>query len=167
MTRSARPSAYDEDFFTWTQDQALALRRLNERGGIDVEHLAEEVEDLGRRDLRDVKSLLRLLLLRLMKIAAEPEAPMHWRSEAREFRRAAMEAFTPGMRQLIDVPTLWRGAAERLADDFRDLGKPQPSIAACPFELDDIFSGSFDLDAALAEVTTARHMSTAIERPRG
>ncbi len=41
---------YDEDFYQWSREQAAALRRLSaERwnGPLDLEHLAEEVEDLG------------------------------------------------------------------------------------------------------------------------
>ena len=40
---------YDIDFYAWTQEQAAALRE-HFRGDnrLDVEHLAEEVEDLGR-----------------------------------------------------------------------------------------------------------------------
>jgi hypothetical protein len=40
---------YEEDFYAWTQRQAELLCRLpaisNE---LDVEHIAEEIEDLGR-----------------------------------------------------------------------------------------------------------------------
>jgi hypothetical protein len=39
---------YEEDFYAWTQQQAELLRRLpaisNE---LDIEHIAEEIEDLG------------------------------------------------------------------------------------------------------------------------
>ncbi len=41
----------DEDFYAWTQDQAEALRALARQrwnGPLDLEHLSEEVEELGR-----------------------------------------------------------------------------------------------------------------------
>ena len=50
---------YEEDFYLWTRNQADALRRLAaERwnGPLDLEHLAEEVEDLGRGQLLTVLS---------------------------------------------------------------------------------------------------------------
>ena len=158
MTRSAQASsAYDEDFFTWTQDQAVALRRLGERDDLDVEHLAEEIEDLGKRDLREVSSFLELFFRHLMKIAANPDAPSvaHWLVEARAFRRSAGKAFTPGMRRLIDVSALWRDAAESLAEDRRDLALRLPPDQPCPFELDELLAKDFTLDAAVAKIVGA------------
>jgi Domain of unknown function DUF29 len=43
---------YDEDFYAWTQQQAALLRRLPPAGNeLDLEHIAEEIEDLGRGSL--------------------------------------------------------------------------------------------------------------------
>jgi hypothetical protein len=44
---------YDLDFFAWTQHTAALLRegRFDE---LDVEHLAEEVEDMGKRERREL-----------------------------------------------------------------------------------------------------------------
>jgi hypothetical protein len=38
-------SDYDTDFYAWTQAQAAAIR-AKEVAALDIEHLAEEVEDL-------------------------------------------------------------------------------------------------------------------------
>jgi hypothetical protein len=37
---------YDTDFYAWTQQQAAALR-AKDWAAVDIEHLAEEVDDLG------------------------------------------------------------------------------------------------------------------------
>ena len=51
-------SLYEEDFYAWTQQQADLLRRLPPLGNeLDLEHIAEEIEDLGRSDLRAAQSL--------------------------------------------------------------------------------------------------------------
>ena len=155
MIRSAQTSsAYDEDFFSWTQDQAAALRRAGKHGDIDVEHLAEEIEDLGKRDLREVTLFLRPVFLHLMKIAANPEAQSvpHWRSETRAFARSAADAFSPGMRRLIDVLDLWAEALQALTEDAKDLGLAPLPAQSCPFALDEILSGTIDVDLALAEM---------------
>ena len=155
MTRSAPSSSvYDEDFFTWTQNQAVALRRLGERGDIDVEHLAEEIEDLGKRDLREVTSFLELLLSHLMKAAANPKASSaaHWLVEARAFRRAARKAFTPGMRRLIRLHDLWQEAADNLAEDRGQTGLLLPPKQPCPFELNELLAKDFDIDLAVAKI---------------
>ena len=51
--------AYDDGFFARTQAQADALRHLTPSSigdRVDLEHVAEEIADLGRRDLREVES---------------------------------------------------------------------------------------------------------------
>jgi hypothetical protein len=68
---------YEEDFYLWTRDQADALRRLAaERwnGPLDLEHLAEEVEDLGRSQRNAVESLIDRVLEHLLKLEYSPAA---------------------------------------------------------------------------------------------
>ena len=38
---------YDTDFYAWTQTQAAALR-AKDLAALDLEHLAEEIADLGQ-----------------------------------------------------------------------------------------------------------------------
>ena len=52
-TREPRTELYERDYHAWTQAQAAALRRMvRERieTVLDLAHLAEEVEDLGRSE---------------------------------------------------------------------------------------------------------------------
>ena len=45
---------YDDDFYAWTQFQAQVLRSLRTRDNrFDREHLAEEIEDLGKSERLD------------------------------------------------------------------------------------------------------------------
>ena len=57
---------YDEDFYTWTQEQAALLREgaVHE---LDLTNLAEEIESLGKSDRRALGSHLRNLVLHLLK----------------------------------------------------------------------------------------------------
>ena len=70
---------YDEDYFAWTQHQAKLLRTLEELRperpvGLDLAHLAEEIEGLGSADLNTVKSLIRQVMVHLIKAASDPQA---------------------------------------------------------------------------------------------
>jgi Domain of unknown function DUF29 len=53
-----RPVSYDDDFLAWSEQQAAALRGLAGRRGLpnelDLEHVAEEIEDLGRAEFNTV-----------------------------------------------------------------------------------------------------------------
>lgn len=62
---------YDLDFFEWTQRNAELLRNhcLSE---IDVDNLAEEVADMGKRDRREMDSYLTRLILHLLKWQMQP-----------------------------------------------------------------------------------------------
>src|ERR1039458_125592 len=65
-------AGYDTDFFRWTQETAELLRqgRFEET---DKENLAEEVADMGKRDRRELQSRMIVLLMHLMKWAAQPQ----------------------------------------------------------------------------------------------
>jgi hypothetical protein len=59
-------SLYDRDFFAWSCEQAELLRagKLDEA---DIEHIADEIESLGRTEKGELIGALRLLLLHLLK----------------------------------------------------------------------------------------------------
>jgi hypothetical protein len=57
---------YDTDFYAWTQQQAAALR-AKDWTALDLDHLAEEVDDLGRAVQHAIESQLERLLLHLLK----------------------------------------------------------------------------------------------------
>ena len=62
---------HDLDFFAWANEQAGLLRagRLSEA---DIEHIAAEIESLGKGEKRELVSRLRVLLLHLLKWQSQP-----------------------------------------------------------------------------------------------
>jgi hypothetical protein len=63
---------YETDFYAWTQAQAQALR-AKDWAALDLEHLAEEVEDLRKTERRGVRSQLRLIMSHLLKWRYQPD----------------------------------------------------------------------------------------------
>jgi hypothetical protein len=57
---------YDRDFYAWTQQQAHWLRTGN-WSQLDRDQLAEEIEDMGRSEKRELESRLEVLLMHLLK----------------------------------------------------------------------------------------------------
>jgi hypothetical protein len=57
---------YDTDFYAWAAQQASALR-AKDWDALDVEHLAEEVDDWRKTERRAVRSQLRLLCSHSLK----------------------------------------------------------------------------------------------------
>jgi hypothetical protein len=69
---STAETQYDKDFFRWTQDTAELIR--NRRfDKIDLEHVAEEIEDMGKRDRREVQSRLTAITRYLLSWQVRPE----------------------------------------------------------------------------------------------
>jgi hypothetical protein len=94
---------YDQDFYTWTQHQARLLRegRLQE---IDIAHLAEEIEDMGKSEARSLQSQLERLIAHLLKWTYQPEqrqtSSNSWRASIRDARNRVKDTLleSPGLK---------------------------------------------------------------------
>jgi hypothetical protein len=131
---------YDEDFYAWTQAQAKALR-THFRGDnrLDVEHLAEEIEDLGGSQLQAVESFVQQIMAHLLKLDYSGfDLPRrHWRSEIVAFRASLRRKMSPSMRRKIldALPELYQDARDTAAaslDAEPDLGLRLPKL--CPYD---------------------------------
>jgi hypothetical protein len=141
-------SLYEEDFHAWALEQARVLRALRDRGvplpnELDLEHLAEEVEDLGNEQRFQVESNLTQALIHLIKVALRPDhtAVGHWIKETVAFLRHARKRYRPSMRQTIDDRALWRDAvhAARVEFDVDGLSLP-PMGDDPPVSFDDLLA---------------------------
>src|SRR5262252_9818951 len=81
---------YDEDFYTWTQEQA-ALLREGAVQELDLANLAEEIESLGKSDRRALGSHLRNLMLHLLKWQYQPSGRQTGHSWRASIRNARLE----------------------------------------------------------------------------
>lgn len=136
---------YDTDFYAWTAKQAALLRagRLSE---LDLAHLAEEIEALGRGEKRELVSRLAVLLLHLLKWSHQPERQgKSWRLTIEEQRRQLS-------RHLRENPSLRAGQDEALADAYgdavlraeRETDLPRDIFPwACPYSFDQALDDTF------------------------
>ena len=114
---------YEEDFYAWTQAQAQALR-THFRGDnrLDVEHLAEEVADLGSSELHAVESYVENIMTHLLKLDySSLDWPRnHWRRELLAFRQSLQRRLTPSLRRTVseDFDKRYANARERAASDM-------------------------------------------------
>jgi hypothetical protein len=104
--------AYDKDFYGWAIEQA-ALLREGRLGEIDVAHVAEEIEDLGRGEKRELTSRLTVLLSHLLKWQLQPDRRgRSWRLTIAEQRDSVLD-------HLDDNPSLRGQLPEILARAWR------------------------------------------------
>jgi hypothetical protein len=106
-------SDYDTDFYAWTQQQAQALR-AKDWDAVDLEHLAEEVDDLGASIRKGIVSQLERLLVHLLKWRYDPVT-----DPRRLWRLSILDARHEISKDLATNRTLRGFPAERLADTYR------------------------------------------------
>src|SRR5271165_1413041 len=77
--RTAR-TAYDKDVILWSQEQARLLR-AGRFAELDIEHLADEIEDVGKSEKRELANRMAVLLAHLSKWNGQPESRTNsWRA---------------------------------------------------------------------------------------
>ena len=150
---------HDTDFVGWTESQAGILRAVpNGTLGLDTENLAEEIADLGRSEIRETSALLRQVLVHLVKLAAQPyaEPALHWVEEILAFQGDAVLARSPGIRQRVDVPAVWRlacNAARRSLAQYEVTVADLP--AECPFTSEGLLDADFNPAFAARRIAAA------------
>lgn len=142
--RSDPADLHEVDFYVWAQRQAAALRkgRLEE---LDLEYLAEEVQDLadGRRSA--VRSRARTIMEHLLKLRYSPATPPRngWRETVRTQRDDLEDDLTPSLREHLqsELELLYAKAHKRAAAAMRDRGEAAEADRlpkTCPYTLDQI-----------------------------
>ena len=63
--------AYDTDFYAWANAQAELLRTGNLHQA-DIEHIADEIESMGKGELRELENRLTVLFTHLLKWRFQP-----------------------------------------------------------------------------------------------
>lgn len=104
---------YDEDFYAWSRQQAEFLR-AGKLAQADIEHIAEEIESMGRTEKRELVSRLTVLLLHLLKWAYQPEKRgPSWEASIRVQRNRLID-------HLDDNPSLKPLLPQAMAAAYRD-----------------------------------------------
>jgi hypothetical protein len=136
---------YDLDFYAWANEQARLLR-AGELSEADIEHIAEEIESMGRAEKRELVSRLSVLLAHLLKWQYQPARQgASWEVTITNQRRALV-------RHLNDNPSLKSRIPEALADAYGDArgearaetGLPETTFPeACPWPFDKAMDQTF------------------------
>lgn len=137
---------YDTDFLAWTEEQARLLREASRERintPIDWENVAEEIESMGRSELRAVESALVRVIEHLLKLEYSPAADPRdgWKASVIEHRgriRRDLKA-SPSLRGKIDLPDIFETAQPVAAHGLaRDGDAAGPLPVDCPYSLDQL-----------------------------
>jgi hypothetical protein len=99
MEETMNTTSYESDIVAWAHEQA-ALIRAGRFEYLDLANIAEEIEDVGKSEQREIASRMAVLLMHLLKWEYQPE-----------FRGKSWSATIKTQRKLIidhldDVPSL-------------------------------------------------------------
>jgi hypothetical protein len=142
--KSAPKELYEEDFYVWSPRQAELLRARKFQD-LDLEHLIDEVAELGDTKLSAVLNNARVVMEHLLKLEHSPaiDPRNRWRATAREHRSRLEIELTPRLRQILEeeLPRVFRIARKSAAASMRDHGDDAAADAlpkTCPYTPDQI-----------------------------
>jgi hypothetical protein len=71
-TTARQPVEYEQDYYAWLTENAELVRE-GRMDVVDLTHLAEELEDMGRSERRAIESYVKVLIVHLLKWQHQPE----------------------------------------------------------------------------------------------
>lgn len=138
-------SLYETDFHAWTQRTAELLR-TGRFDAVDIEHAAEEIDDMGKREAKELNSRVRVLLVHLLKWQLQPrKRSRSWATTIAEQRDAIAD-------DLVESPSLRRWLSDHLAESYRravrraviETGLARERFPTrCPYSVDQILDEDF------------------------
>lgn len=138
-------SLYDTDFYAWATEQA-ALLRAGKLQASDIEHIAEEIESMGRTEKRELVNRLAILFLHLLKWRYQPALRGNsWRLTIKE-QRLRLES------HLGDNPSLKARLAQAIDEGYRlalieaerETGLDESTFpASCPWSFQSLMDKDF------------------------
>src|SRR4051812_21207857 len=139
---------YEDDFFAWTQYQAEVVRTLpTSDNRFDREHLAEEIEDLGRSYRDAVRSQVRRILLHFLKLAYSPARdPLSgWMNSIDDARAEIADRLTATLRRDIEeaLPRLYAVTRKQVVRDLETYSEHDAARilpAECPYTIEQILA---------------------------
>jgi Domain of unknown function DUF29 len=140
-----RSPLYDSDFYAWSREQAELLRK-GELAQADIEHIAEEIDSMGRTEKRELMSRLTVLLLHLLKWRYQPgKRGPSWEASVANQRDDLAEhlADNPSLKPLVpqSLATAYRKACR---EAVAETGLPATTFPdACPWTVEQVMDEGF------------------------
>ena len=136
---------YDRDFYEWTLRNAKLLRS-GKAAEADLDHIAEEIEDMGKRERRELISRLGVLIGHLLKWQAQPDhRGRSWEAAIRLQRDEISDLLEemPSLRRYLEANLVkaYRHGAIAASAETRLPVEDFPST--CPFSLDVLLDAGF------------------------
>jgi hypothetical protein len=136
---------YEKDVVAWAMEQA-ALLRAGKLSALDIEHIAEEIEDVGKSEKRELASRMAVLLSHLLKWQHQPgRRGSSWTRTLKEQRKAIAAAIrqTPSLKASLSDPDwlagVWADAVTKAVDETGLDSFPED----CQWSMEQVLSAEF------------------------
>jgi hypothetical protein len=143
--REKTRAGYDDDFYTWSMEQARLVRE-GQWAAVDRENVAEEIESLGREQFNKLESAFRVLMLHILKWDHQPEKRSRsWTLSIKEQRLQLEDVIddNPGLKPRIDE-AIGRAYRKARVNAAQETGLDESVFPErCPYSYDDITSRIF------------------------
>jgi hypothetical protein len=144
---------YERDFDVWIQ-QHIALLKQGRVNEIDVEHLIEELEDMGKSNSRELESRLIVLIAHLLKWQFQlKKLTKRWKEfRGSSWQHTIIEQRLQIHKQLKNVPSLKTRIQNAIIESYPyaieiavdETGLPKSTFPdSCPYTIDQLLDRKF------------------------
>ncbi|MEH2010247.1 DUF29 domain-containing protein [Nostoc sp.] len=139
------PNLYENDFYTWTQEQANLLRH-QQWNQLDLPNLIEEIESLGRKERQELRNRLSILVGHLLKWEYQlKQRSRSWLATIRVQRREILKLISEN----LSLKPCLEEALQESYENGRDLASGETNLPLstfpkqCLYPFEEILSDRF------------------------
>ena len=139
------PNSYDKDVIAWANEQARLLR-AGRFDALDIEHIADEIEDVGKSEIRELASRMAVLLAHMLKWQYQPGGRGNsWRRTIKEQRNRVglcidqTPSLKADLRNSVWWSDVWSDAVAKASQETGLGDFPE----SCPWTFDQIMNPEF------------------------
>ena len=138
---------YDDDVVLWSREQA-ALLRSGKLSLLDLEHIADEIEDVGKSEQRELAARMVVLLANLLKWKYQPALRgSSWRTTIKTQRNGVSRRVdkTPGLKASLADREFWIDVwGDAIDQTVKETGLTEEALPdACPWPIDKVLSNDW------------------------
>ena len=146
LTFTNKPvTAYKQDIVAWSQEQARFIR-AGRFDLLDLEHIADEIDDVGKSEARELESRMAILIGHLLKYQYQPKRrSTSWALTIKEQRKRILLRLkrTPSLKAFFIED-------ERFDDAYLDgrlIAEKETGLddfpVTCPWSIDEVLSADW------------------------
>ena len=140
-------TSYEKDVVAWAHEQAELLRS-GQLTALDIEHIAEEIEDVGKSEQRELANRMAVLLAHLLKWEYQPTLrSASWESTIHAQRNSIDRRIhkTPSLKASLADDDWWADAwGDAVLDASKETGMAYSGFPEiCPWPADKVLDRAF------------------------